>query len=408
MTGTRIDTTRSQDVQALVIGGMSVVDAWSTLSALLTSQLSSDHAALLAEPVPNPARGETDWYAEGPGKVTRLAELPPDERAAANAVFQQRRADITQLAERLKLSRTPNERPLGELLGLAVSVPGDRYIFVQGQRPILVAWGHAPAGPAAEIREIRGETRPEAQRMGILPAPAPALIGPVSRRIRWPWFLLAAAFSLLLLAALIVVRDPLSWFDIAVPACQVPQTDLASLAMLRQQAEQGNALRQQLADLTNDAARRRLMCRPPALPSAPAATPGDVRRTQERGGHTGKLQVILAWDDRSDLDLHVICPSGQQIQHDHKSACGGHLDIDANAAAPQAINTPVENVYFDDPAPGRYRVAVDPYEIRPIGTPQTAFRVTIHREGREDQVIQGVAHAGQRNRVVTEIEIPAP
>ena len=62
----RIATTRQQDLQALAAAGQTTVEAWRTLHKAL-SELSPAHAALLAEPVANQARGEVDWYADGDG-----------------------------------------------------------------------------------------------------------------------------------------------------------------------------------------------------------------------------------------------------------------------------------------------------------------------------------------------------
>jgi hypothetical protein len=39
--------------------------------------------------------------------------------------------------------------------------------------------------------------------------------------------------------------------------------------------------------------------------------------------------------------------------------------------------------------------------------PQSAFRVTIRREGQPDQVVTGVAHTNQRNQRVIDIPVPA-
>jgi hypothetical protein len=48
---------------------------------------------------------------------------------------------------------------------------------------------------------------------------------------------------------------------------------------------------------------------------------------------TGDVQVSLSWDVDSDLDLHVVDPSGEEIYYSHKQArSGGSLDLDSNAA----------------------------------------------------------------------------
>ena len=155
--------------------------------------------------------------------------------------------------------------------------------------------------------------------------------------------------------------------------------------------------------LADDAGRRRLQCRPIVTP-APLPTPRpntDEQRAQERGAQRGKLEIILAWDDRNDLDLRVICPNGRdfigyeyipQRPIDHPRACGGTRDVDANGDANTATATPVENVFFADPAAGRYRVTVFSFAMRV--SQSSHFRVTVRREGQPDQVFTGTALNG--------------
>ena len=129
-------------------------------------------------------------------------------------------------------------------------------------------------------------------------------------------------------------------------------------------------------------------------------------RAQRQGAQSGKLQVILAWDDRNDLDLHVVCPDGLDINFIRRRACGGTLDVDANGDMHHLTPTPIENVFFTEPQPGRYRVVVDPYGMRERAA--SPFRVTIRRDGQPDQVVTGTAQNGQRNRAVTDFTVGPP
>ena len=50
------------------------------------------------------------------------------------------------------------------------------------------------------------------------------------------------------------------------------------------------------------------------------------------GVGTGDVQVTLAWDVNSDVDLHVVPPGGDEIFYGRRrSSTGGELDLDSNA-----------------------------------------------------------------------------
>jgi len=85
-------------------------------------------------------------------------------------------------------------------------------------------------------------------------------------------------------------------------------------------------------------------------------------RLSRENAQTGKIQVSLKWDNRNDLDIHLIEPSGNRISYRNKiSRAGGILDVDMNAGEDES-NKPVENIYYGVNAPaGHYRIVVDFY-----------------------------------------------
>lgn len=97
---------------------------------------------------------------------------------------------------------------------------------------------------------------------------------------------------------------------------------------------------------------------------------GEVgRRLAQAGARSGAIQVSLAWNNFNDIDLHVVAPSGEHLFFGHpRSLCGGHLDVDMNAAGP-ITRKAVENVYW-------------PRRFAPAGT----FRVYVHHFARHDTV----------------------
>ena len=110
-------------------------------------------------------------------------------------------------------------------------------------------------------------------------------------------------------------------------------------------------------------------------------------RAAREGAKVGDVTITLMWDDRTDLDLHVFCPSGEEISYNNThSACGGYLDVDMNV---QGNSTePVENVFFGDEergieAPkGTYRVIVENFAYHgPTQGHAVPFKVRVRKNG---------------------------
>jgi uncharacterized protein YegL len=120
------------------------------------------------------------------------------------------------------------------------------------------------------------------------------------------------------------------------------------------------------------------------LPRTAAFSAEFRSRLQREGAKSGDVQISLLWNNYNDLDLHVICPSGEEIYFAHKkSNCGGELDVDMNIS-PTSVE-PVENVYWPSGgAPfGNYQVFVNHYRnhARPGCTDPTFFKVAISVAG---------------------------
>jgi hypothetical protein len=409
MADNRIARTRTQDLQPLGTAGQFASDSWGTLSALLTRELSASHAALLAEPVPDPSRGETDWYTHLEGVAVSLDGLLPEAQAAARARLQALTSDVHALGTRLLAARTDSERFNGEMLMLCLQMPEEGRIMVVGDQPVLIGWGHSRAGDTAVPAMVTGRrASPSNAGMAILPPPKPPAPPGRNRLL----FLGGAAGGLLIAAIcamILLTFDPFGWSAIPIAQCAIPPDQHALAATLQDAVARGSALQLERARLETDAGTRRLQCAPivPAvvLPAAPPPT-RDEAQAARQGAKTGKLQIILAWDDQNDLDLHVLCPGGGAIDFGHREVCGGMLDIDANGDANHLTDTAVENVYFTDPPEGHYRIVVDPYGMRVRAS--TPFRVTIRQEGRPTQEIAGTAVSGRRSQIVAEIDVAHP
>ena len=131
-------------------------------------------------------------------------------------------------------------------------------------------------------------------------------------------------------------------------------------------------------------------------------------RLDREGARSGDVQISLMWDNFNDLDLHVVCPSGERIHGGNKtSQCGGELDVDANVRP--ETKKPVENVVWADETaqPGEYQVYVHHYKKhkkRRTKDP-TKFKVIVNNVG-ELLEFDGKLSHGDPIKLVAQFEVP--
>ena len=103
---------------------------------------------------------------------------------------------------------------------------------------------------------------------------------------------------------------------------------------------------------------------------------------------TGDVQVTLSWDADSDVDLHVVDPSGEEIYFgDRESASGGMLDRDSNAAcAIDGIRN--ENIFWPVGATPRGTYVVRVNYWADCDVPDTNWTVLINNGG-DIEVVTG-------------------
>jgi hypothetical protein len=109
----------------------------------------------------------------------------------------------------------------------------------------------------------------------------------------------------------------------------------------------------------------------------------------------GDVQVSVSWSDTSDVDLHVVDPSGEEIYFGHlTSASGGKLDLDSNAACsmdePSFPHKSNENIVWPvgQGAHGQYTVRLAYWSACNIAA-GTDYVVTVATKGGGAQVFTG-------------------
>ena len=134
-----------------------------------------------------------------------------------------------------------------------------------------------------------------------------------------------------------------------------------------------------------------------------------AERLAREGAKSGDVQVSLIWNNYNDLDLHVVCPSGERIFFDNRnSKCGGELDVDMNVKP--ASRKPVENVYWpENKAPrGTYKVYLHHYAKHNKGfrsnKDPTEFKILVNMEGTKKE-FKGQISNGEPLRLVAEFTL---
>ncbi len=172
----------------------------------------------------------------------------------------------------------------------------------------------------------------------------------------------------------------------------------------QRQAELAAAEEQRLAEL--EAARQEEEIA--AKQAAETAMKELQERLDREGARSGDVQISLMWDNYNDLDLHVVCPSGERIHGGNKlSQCGGELDVDANVRP--ETKKPVENVVWDNDTAqaGEYQVYVHHYKKhkkRRTKDP-TKFKVIVNNIG-ELLEFDGKLSHGDPIKLVAQFEVP--
>ena len=142
--------------------------------------------------------------------------------------------------------------------------------------------------------------------------------------------------------------------------------------------------------------------------AAEAAMSELQERLDREGARSGDVQISLMWDNFNDLDLHVVCPSGERIHGGNKlSKCGGELDVDANVRP--ETRKPVENVVWDDETaqPGEYQVYVHHYKKhnKRRSKDPTKFKVIVNNVGDLLEFDGALSH-GDPIKLVAQFDVP--
>ena len=135
------------------------------------------------------------------------------------------------------------------------------------------------------------------------------------------------------------------------------------------------------------------------------AVPDIDKRIRDARLERGLIEVTLAWDGPSDLDLHVKCPGNQEISYNNQAACGGRLvskDLGVGGGDEDAHQ--IEHIVWKaQPVPtGSYAVHAVLYKRYSEKRPGIPYRVVLRLNGQVLQDRSGsLSTEGQDDSVMT-------
>jgi hypothetical protein len=284
---TLIVTTRS-GVRPLGVRGEPLHNSAPQLRRVVRRRLGDGAADLLAEPQLHEDGKAIDWYASWPGAVQPLSALDPTRKEEVLGSVERSLADIRRLGDQLAGAGPREDMGLvGLSLQLAARAPADSFVFMVGDRPVIVCWGYEKEAANALLPAVlpRPPVATPSARQSVLEAPAvtrslPAL-RPASSVIPWARTLAAALpLLLLLLGGAWLLRgllpaDPALALATregpdAPPAPEpAPDPKPALKAAFSTEEARARALKVELALIEAELKKRITDCKPPEAPKPP-------------------------------------------------------------------------------------------------------------------------------------------
>ncbi|MGE5150743.1 MAG: SrfA family protein [Rhodospirillaceae bacterium] len=301
---TLIVTTRA-GVRPLGIRGEPLHNWAAPLRGAIRRRLGDGTADLLADPQLHEDGKAIDWYAGWTGEVHKVADLEPARRSEILAQVDAALGDIARFGAALSAAGHGEDSGLiGRSLQLAAKKPAESFVFLVGDRPVVVCWGYekeaaaslmGPALPRVPERRSVLDAPPPPRALPVRPLPMGRLsVRAVPRTI--PWFrslLLALPLLLLLLGGAWLLRellpaDPETAMAThegpdPAPAVAPPDRLPAIKASLSTEQARAKALRLELAAIEGELKKRVSDCRPPEAkqePPKPPPKPPEVAKAE--------------------------------------------------------------------------------------------------------------------------------
>jgi hypothetical protein len=416
--------TYRRDIDVRVVLGQNVFELYQQIQRIVQKE-HPGLANFFAEPIINAVKGEISWNTKATGPIVLASSLATEQSEQVASKLKRIHEDIRNLISKLKNSAKGNSASSESLQNMLMTPDLRSSLFMVGEELVLTQWGCYQFGSDAKNAELSeqiyrypttnsedtfvpdvinpvdelGNANPphssdptipeatqnsgDAKKVDIAePDPTPPITqipDPDAPRviIKKPWLWRWLVIALLLLLLLLGV-----WLKY----CHQPVDN-----------ETEAKLRIEIAELWKKIDEKVRSCGS-VLESNTQSTPGVVnaeefvqRQAENQITLNGSVNVSLAWNDKSDLDLHVLQPDGNRIYFKPcDSANCGRLDVDANSCT--RISTcifsdrPLENISWPGSMlKGKYKVYVGMYSTNRSlpDVVSVPFTVQITKDGKQ-------------------------
>lgn len=293
------------------IHGRTVHGFFEPLRAGIREVLGESAARFLAEPVFDEGPGEVLWYADHP--AVAIDTLPEEQRSLGEQRFRERMDALCGLSARWIASDDAHLALMGQVLGLVLSQPLPRHMYIADEEPVFVWWGMAPEPASPHAERLFIETEPAAVRKQARPAEpprpadgmfadAPPYAEVVGARVFWG----VVAASVLLAVISIAsggVAEAVRIGDVIFGLERATEASAAETELRRRIAaatREETVLRERIAERAHDAVEP---CPPPSPPAAsaplPAGAPLQLPPEERAAGNVRRLAGV--WRSTSGL-----------------------------------------------------------------------------------------------------------
>ncbi len=134
-----------QEYRPIIWYGEPVFTRYNQLKSILNDKFGEKIAEFLAEPTVSreaiEGKGKAHWLTGYVAQPIAYSKLEPAKQEAARQNLQFIITKIKNFAKELQQEESNNLKELGELLLLAIELPGTDYIFVENDKIVLTLWG---------------------------------------------------------------------------------------------------------------------------------------------------------------------------------------------------------------------------------------------------------------------------